>query len=113
MPGAGQLRSLVQFEAPVRGADDGGGGAPINWTGVLTTRGQLITERGREALAAGRMESASGAVLRVRSSTIARTINASHRVRVDGVVYVIHAVTNPDQKNRFLEFVVERGVAGT
>lgn len=108
--GAGELRSRVTFERPDR-TDDGGGGGSIHWTATLTTRGHLAPERGHEVVAAGRLESSNAAVLTVRSSRAARLIDASYRVTVDSVPYNIRAITNPDQRNRFLEILLELGVA--
>src|SRR4051812_23302945 len=102
MPGGGQLRSLVQFERLTLNPDGAGGGGDI-WTGFLTTRGQLLPERGREALAAGRLQSASMGVLKVRSSIASRAITEADTAVVDGVRYQIRSIGNPDQHNRFLE----------
>lgn len=110
MPDAGLLRSRVTF-ARRDVVDDGGGGGTVNWTPMLSTRGYLRPERGREALAAGRPESSSMAVLQIRSSLAARAIDASYRVSVDDVPYNVRSIINPDQRNRFLELLVERGVA--
>lgn len=110
MPGGGQLRSLVQFDR-LTANDDGAGGGGNIWTGLLTTRGQLLPERGREALAAGRLQSASMGVLKLRSSSASRAVTEADTAVIDGVRHQIRAITNPDQHNRWLEMVVEKGVA--
>lgn len=108
--GAGQLRKRVTFEREQRSAD-GAGGAAVKWVPELTVWGGLITERGRERLEAGRLESANTAILKVRSSSAARCIDASYRAQIDGVSYQVRSIDNPDQRNKYLEMVVERGVA--
>lgn len=110
MQGAGHLRSRVQFDRWTVNSDGAGGGGSI-WSAFLTTRGQLLPERGRETLAAGRLESATLAVLKIRSSIAARGITAADTAVVDGVRYQIRTITNPDQHDRWLEMVVERGAA--
>lgn len=107
--GAGELRKRVYF-ARAKRTDDGGGGARITWVPALTVWGGLTVERGREALAAGRLESSSGAVLKIRSSTEARVIDASYKATIDGVDYQVRSITE-DPKRKYLEMVVERGVA--
>lgn len=107
--GAGQLRKRVYFARPKRTAD-GGGGASITWVPAVTVWGALTLERGREAIAAGRLESASVGTLRIRSSAEARGIDASYKATIDDVDYQVRSITE-DPKRKWLEFVVERGVA--
>lgn len=107
----GGLRSRVYFEKLKKRVDDGGGGFAPEWLPALTVWGSLQPERGREIVAAGRLESSAGAVLTIRSSEEARAIDASYRATIDEVIYQVRAISNPDQKGRFLELVLERGVA--
>lgn len=109
MLGAGQFRKRVYFSQAKRAAD-GGGGATLTWVPALTVWGALRPERGREALAAGRLESASMAVLTIRSGTEARAIEPSWRATIDGIDYQLRSITE-DPKRRFIEMVVEKGVA--
>lgn len=110
MPRAGQMNRRVTFQQEVAVAD-AGGGREHAWSGGFTVWGQFMPESGRERLEAGRLEAALAGVLRVRSSIQARTITASHRVLIDGAAHQIRSIANPDQRRRFIEFVVERGVA--
>lgn len=90
---------------------DGAGGFSVAWSTALTVWGYLRPERGRERLEAGRLESATMAVLRIRSSAAARAIDASYRAVVDGVHYQIRAIVNPDQRDEYIEMTLEEGVA--
>tara|TARA_Y100000815_G_scaffold228067_1_gene216877 strand:- start:305 stop:646 length:342 start_codon:yes stop_codon:yes gene_type:complete len=112
MPGAGQLRDRVSFYRLTE-ADDGYGNVHSGWADdpFLTVWGAFQPERGRERLEAGRMESAVAGVLTVRSSADARAVTPADKVAVKGEDYAIRSITNPDRRNRFLEILVERGVA--
>ncbi|MEH6727889.1 MAG: phage head closure protein [Hyphomicrobiales bacterium] len=105
---AGALRALVVFERKVTGPD-GAGGQSVEWGAVYSCRGKLMPARGREQIEAGRMEASLAAVLRVRSSVDGRGLTEADRVRINDVVYQIRSISNPDQRNRYLELSVERG----
>ncbi|RMF11097.1 MAG: head-tail adaptor protein [Alphaproteobacteria bacterium] len=107
---SGSLRDRVVFEAESL-TPDGGGGNMRAWVAAVTTRGQFIPERGRERLETGRLEAALGGVLRVRSSAATRAITPEHRVTINGDVFQIRSVSNPDRRNKMIEMSVERGVA--
>jgi SPP1 family predicted phage head-tail adaptor len=107
---AGRLRKRVRFEREVRNPD-GAGGYSLTWIEFLIVWGGLQVERGRERLDGGRTTDNVGGVLTIRSSTEAREITAATRVVIDEEVWNVRSVTNPDQRNKHLEMVVERGVA--
>lgn len=108
--GAGQLRHRVTFQIENR-TDDGGGGASIEWSTAATVWGSFAPERGNEKLEAGRLEASVAGLLKVRSSTETRAIEAgTHRVLIADQPYQIRSITNPDRRDRFLEMTVERGV---
>lgn len=107
---AGKLRKRLTFER-IGEVPDGGGGSVVGWSTLTTVWGSFMPERGRERLEAGRLESAVAGVVRVRSSVTARTITESDRVQINSVAYQIRSITNPDQRNKFLEMTIERGVA--
>lgn len=107
---AGQMRHRCLFERRDTTPDDYGNVTAGGWVAIDAVWGQLIEAKGRESIEAGRMESAVGAVLRVRSSATMRTITAADRVTIRGEVYAIRAIGNPDQRNEVIEMVVERGV---
>lgn len=107
---AGRLNKRVTFQEETR-TSDGGGGAAVAWQDVLTCWGGYSPDRGREKLEAGRLETSAAGILKVRSSIASRALGASNRVLIDGAAHQIRSVSNPDQHKRFLEFVVELGVA--
>lgn len=108
--GAGPLRKRVIFQREVR-TDDGAGGVTVAWTPWLTVWGQYVPERGREAVEAGRLNSAMLGTLRVRSSSQSRAIDATYTVVIDDLQHQVRTISNPDQNNKYLEMTVERGVA--
>lgn len=110
MPGAGRLNRRVTFQAEVQ-TPDGGGGYVLAWSSFLTVWGGFQPERGREALAAGRLQSAASGVLTVRVSSDTETITTDHRVLIDGEPYQVRSIGQPDQSRKFYEMVVEKGVA--
>lgn len=109
MPAA-TLRKRVTFQAS-GGAGDGGGGRQLAWSDAGTVWGGFKPERGGERLDNGRVAASLAGVLTVRSSVATRAITEKHRVLIDGAPFAIRSVSNPDQRNRWLEFTVEEGVA--
>ncbi len=107
---AGRLRRRVTFQQEVE-TPDGGGGYELTWADRFSVWGGFRPERGQERLEAGRLESAVAGVLTVRSSSQTRQVTAEWRVMIRGEPYQIRAVTNPDQRSKYLELTVERGVA--
>lgn len=107
---AGRLRHRCAFERRDTTAD-AYGNVSAGWVSLVTVWGGLSVERGRERMEAGRLESDVGGVLHVRSSSETRAITAADRVTIDGQVYVINSVTNPDQRDVMLEMTIIRGVA--
>lgn len=109
---AGRMRAVVSFEAERR-VDDGQGGAePGKWQVLLQCRGEYIPERGREQIAAGHLEGSNLATLRVRySASLVAYLNTQARAVIDGVPHQIRSIIDPDQRQRMLELVVEKGVA--
>ena len=107
---AGRLNKRVTFQRLARD-DDGGGGGAKAWVPLLTVWGSYAPERGRERLEAGRVSSAIGGVLTVRSSTQTRAVTSADRVLIDEVPHQIRSAANPDQRSRSIEMIVESGVA--
>lgn len=110
MARAGTLNKRVTFQSETR-TPDGGGGFTREWILVATVWGGFVPERGSERLEAGRLEGSLSGVLRVRSSSTTRTVKVADRVIIDGVPHQIRSIANPDQRNRMLDILVERGVA--
>ena len=106
----GAMRRRMLFETEGE-TPDGGGGYTSGWSAITTVWGSFKAERGTEKVQAGRLADPVAGVVKVRSSTTTRTIDAEDRVTFGGDVYQIRSIINPDQRNRWLEMVVERGVA--
>lgn len=108
---AGRMRANCLFQTERR-VEDGAGGAEDNtWSTLFRCRGEYAPERGREQVAAGRLEGSNMAVLRVRACSELAAMTEQARVLVDDVPHQIRSIINPDGKNRMLEIVVEKGVA--
>jgi head-tail adaptor len=107
---AGRLRKRIRFEREVRNPD-GAGGYSLAWIEFLIIWGGLQVERGRERVDGGRLAEAVGGAVTIRSSNAARSITPACRAVIDEEVWNIRSVTNPDQRGKYLELVVERGVA--
>lgn len=110
MARAGQFRDRVTFQQSVD-VPDGGGGVAITWQTVAVVWGHYMPQRGRERVAAGRMEAAVEGVLHVRGSPETSAITAAHRAVIDGAAYNIRSVTNPDRRGQIIEMTIEEGVA--
>jgi SPP1 family predicted phage head-tail adaptor len=107
---AGRLRNRCQFQRQVEMTSPIGE-AYLGWEVVLERWGDLLPQRGREQLAAGRLESSNLGTLQIRWSQAATDIDASHNVLIDGVEYQIRSIIDPDRRRRTLELVVETGIA--
>lgn len=105
---AGPMRKRCAFKRQDE-TTNGKGGFTIAWTTVATVWGQLKPQRGTERLEGARLEANLLAVLKVRSSATMRAITESYKVTIDSVDYQIRSISNPDQRDRSIEFLVERG----
>ena len=106
---AGALRHRVTFQREVP-TPDGGGGSVSTWEDRYTVWASLRPERGSERLAAGRLEASLALVMTVRSSSESRSVTEAWRVVANGVPHQIRSISNPDQRNKYLEMILERGV---
>lgn len=78
---AGDLRERVQFERRPAIAPDAWGHAQAeSWTALFARWAKYNPQFGREALAAGRMESTRQGVLTVRADSETMTLTADDRV---------------------------------
>ena len=107
---AGLLNKQCRFERETL-TPDGYGGKVRGWEAVATVWGGLSMERGRDVLEAGGMHGAAKGVLTVRYAAELAALGPNDSVVIDGVRYGLDVPINPDQRNRGLEFVVERGRA--
>lgn len=109
---AGQLRKRITFRFETE-VPDGGGGYELGWSDLATVWGSFKPERGSERVEAGRIAETLAGVMRVRASTTTQQITTAHVAVMNGQSYNIKAVSNPDQRNKFLELSVERGDVAT
>lgn len=105
---SGLLRKRVTFQRQERIADEGGGGEII-WNDLVEVWGQFTPERGFERLEAGRLQGNMMGTLKVRVSSETEAVTLADRVIIDDTEHQIRGIAQPDQKNRMLEYVVERG----
>lgn len=109
---AGSLNKRATFQRFTETAD-GAGGVTVAWSDFATVWAQYSPERAREKIQQGRIADNQAGALRVRSSTTTRQVDPTFRVMLDGVLYNIRSVVNPDQHNDMLEFAIETdGVSG-
>ncbi|MCV6576271.1 MAG: phage head closure protein [Cohaesibacter sp.] len=108
---AGKLNKRVTFQEPSH-STDAGGGMIENWGNDLKVWGGFRPDRGSEAEQNGRIEASVGGLLRVRCFSKTRLIGEDWRVQIDGEIYSIESITNPDQRWRELHMVVTRGTLG-
>lgn len=109
---AGQLRHRVQFQS-FTGADDGFGNTKGAWSTFLTVSAALRETPGRERLAAGRVEAAATATLRVRHDPVTLAVSEKHRVK-DHLerIWNIRGIADPSGRGELLEMTLERGGPG-
>lgn len=103
---AGTLNKRAKFQR-FTSVSDGAGGSTKTWVDYVTVWAGLSPERAREKIQQGRIADAQAGVLRIRSSSVTRLIDDTHRAIVGGVTYNIKAHINPDQRNDMIELAVE------
>lgn len=107
---AGHLRDRVTVQRLVAGADDYGN-TVNDWADHITLWADMLEGLGREAVAAGRIESARTATIRIRRSTDALGITAADRISARGAVWNIRSIVAVGRSNELLEMLCEAGVA--
>lgn len=113
---AGDFRERARFERDPSQQSDAEGlvddyGNPISeWIEIATVGANLRETPGREALAAGRLESTKTGTLRVRASSLTRGISAVDRVFVRNSYWNIRSEPiQVDDRGMVLEFMIETG----
>lgn len=112
---AGVLRDRARFErlpSEAEGADETDFdeyGNPIgDWEEIATVWADLREQPGKEALKAGRLESARVGTLRVRASSIVSGVTAADRVIVRGACWgIVSGPVQMDRAGAVLEFTLE------
>lgn len=110
MTAAGKLNTLITVQRATMG-DDGYGNAITGWADLAGGKlwANVRETPGKEAVAAGRLEASRTATIRVRASSLSRSITAADRVQARGHVWNIRSVIEIDRAT--LELLVEAGVA--
>jgi len=112
----GSMNKLATFMRDT-GAVGPGGSKARNWTplpGLARVPIEYKPQRGRERVAAGRLESAALAYITIQDCAAVRDLTAADIVVVHeqsgDVPHRIYSLDNPDQRSRDVEIVAERGV---
>lgn len=113
MTRAGDLRERIIFEKRETGEDDGYGNVEDQWKIQFVVWANVAPKFGGEAVQAARLSGIQPYNITVRSSSDTRLIAVEWRARHerDGTIYNIRSITNPDQKNQYLELTTDTGVA--
>lgn len=111
MSGASALQHHVELSEYAE-IDDGHGGFDQGWLVKLSTRAEFIHLRGSETVMAGRLSGKHTQVIRIRSSSIARSITTDWKVKdtTTGTEFNIRDVT-PTEDRRSIDLLCESGVA--
>ena len=111
MPSAGMLRDRATFSRLDTTADAYGNESSGAFANLFTVWADLKLERGREQLAAGRLQGSTAGILTVRSSSNTRSVTTEDKVTIGTVAYNIRSNVPRDRNGFWLEMVVESGVA--
>jgi len=110
MASAGRFDRRCLFERRDGVADGFGNPTSGGWLALVTVWGMVSDKPGREAVEAGRVESAALAELTIRDSAAARAITPADRVKIDGQAFAIRDVRPPRRSGRIV-LLIERGRA--
>ena len=103
----GMLRTAVKLQRKTRTAD-GAGGFAVTWETYATVRARITARPGREMVVADRLTATQTirAVIRYRAD-----VNETDRAVFKGRAHQIRSVSNIEERNKWLEIDLERGVA--
>lgn len=116
-PSAGRMRELLHFQrqgATPAGEPDYGSPQAGDWETVFTEPAELAPMRGGEPVQAARLTGVQPYIVRIRSHTATREITPAWRAvdaRNPKRVFNIRTITNTDQKNAWIDLLVDDGVA--
>lgn len=104
---AGDLRHSIELQSEVQ-TPDGSGGVTREWQTYATPRAKITGLNGRERFEADRIESPVQyrAVIRFRDD-----VETRHRVLYNGRAHDIRAVIDIEERRKWLELDLTRGVA--
>lgn len=108
--GAGSLSERVRFSKREE-VDDGFGNVQGAWVDQFTEPARLQPRLGSEPVIAARLTGIQPFTLTVRSSTRTREVTSAWRVvnARSGATYNIKAITNPDERNQWLDMLIIQG----
>jgi SPP1 family predicted phage head-tail adaptor len=104
---SGILRKRVTFQAETP-TSDGAGGYALVWTDVITVWADIKPSSGNKYLIDGHLE---GHITHRVTMRHVPGITTDIRMSCNNRLFNIRAVLNPDESNRWLELLVEEGVA--
>ena len=107
---AGRLRDRITVQRLTQ-ADDGYGNTVNGWANHLILWADVLETLGRERVAAGRIEAARTATIRIRASSDSKGITEADRVVCRGQVWNIRSIAAMGRSNALLEMLCETGVA--
>jgi len=107
---ARRFRTRCEFQSPLVN-ESPTGNVQKGWALYKKVWGDLLSQGGREQLAAGRLQSEVPGTLQVRWSTDMDQVTADFRVIIAGKVYQIVSVADRDMRRRTIDFVVVAGAA--
>ncbi len=113
-PSIGRMREKLHFQKRAMVDDGYGNETAGDFATVLTVPAELVPLRGGEGVQASRLTGTQPYIVRIHNHQAAREIAPAWRAvdaRNDKRVLNIRTVTNPDQKNGWLELLVDDGVA--
>lgn len=104
---AAALRHRVSLQSSEDSAD-GGGGSTTVWSEVATLWASIEPLKGVERVAAQQIETRLTHRVRLRHRL---GVTTAMRIQFGSRIFNIHAVINPQERNRLLELLCEEGVA--
>lgn len=101
----GELRKLVTIQGESSTPDDAGGYV-LSWTNLATAWAEITALNGREVYTAQHLE---GRVTHRVTMRYRAGVTTDMRLTCGSRVFNIRAVMNSDERNRWLELLVEEG----
>lgn len=102
------MTEVVEFRQNTPTTEEGGGDAD-NYTTLLTTRGQLISNSGGRGLSFGAIQDSFSFTLRVRfQSALEAALRSDTKILISGSLYTFSTYKLIDQKKHLYEFQVTK-----
>lgn len=106
------MRRRIAFQTRNVSPDGAGNVETTGWTPQFTRAAQVRPKLGGEEVTAARLQGTQPVTITVRSDSQTRTIATTWRAndQRNGIAYDIKSISNPDQKNIYLELMCVAGV---